>query len=139
MVQWIAKLTRNVEVVASWVKGTRCFLEYETLPLLLSTGWFQEWIWTWCHNRTKTNIEVLMEDWLKCQITPLVKYRQNQNQNTPAIWYACTYNTYRTRYVLCQPRKLGPPCADSAVFKWWRDARASNLFGGTLWNMEITF
>ena len=23
-----------------------------------------------------------MEDWLKCQISPLVKYRQNQNQNT---------------------------------------------------------
>ena len=22
-----------------------------------------------------------MEDWLKCQISPLVKYRQNQNQN----------------------------------------------------------
>ena len=23
-----------------------------------------------------------MEDWLKCQISPLVKYRQNQNQKT---------------------------------------------------------
>ena len=23
-------------------KGPRCFLEQETLPLLLSTGWFQE-------------------------------------------------------------------------------------------------
>ena len=35
--------TRNVEVVcSSLIKGPRCFLEQETLPLLLSTGWFQE-------------------------------------------------------------------------------------------------
>ena len=25
-----------------FLKGPRCFLEQETLPLLLSTGWFQE-------------------------------------------------------------------------------------------------
>ena len=43
MAQWVARLTRNVEVVgSSHIKGTRCFLEQETLPLLLSTGWFQE-------------------------------------------------------------------------------------------------
>jgi len=24
------------------IKGLRCFLEQETLPVLLSTGWFQE-------------------------------------------------------------------------------------------------
>ena len=39
----------------SWVrnpiKGPRCFLE----PLLLSTGWFQEQIRAWYHNRTKIN------------------------------------------------------------------------------------
>ena len=29
------------------VKGSRCFLEQETLPLLLITGWFQERIRTW--------------------------------------------------------------------------------------------
>jgi len=41
--QWVAHLTRNVEVVGSRsIKGPRCFLEQETLPLLLSTGWFQE-------------------------------------------------------------------------------------------------
>ena len=41
--QWVARLTRNVEVVgSSAIKGPRCFLEQETLPLLLSTGWFQE-------------------------------------------------------------------------------------------------
>ena len=40
--QWVAPLTRNVEVVVSSpIKGTRCFLEQETLPLLLSTGWFR--------------------------------------------------------------------------------------------------
>ena len=45
MLSWvdIARLTRNVEVVGSSpIKGPRCFLEQETLPLLLSTGWFQE-------------------------------------------------------------------------------------------------
>ena len=46
--QWVARLTRNVEVP---VQGPRCFIEQETLPLLLSTGWFQEWIRA---NRTKT-------------------------------------------------------------------------------------
>ena len=48
MVQWVARLTRNVEVVdSSPIKGPRCFLEQETLPLLLSTGWFQERIRAW--------------------------------------------------------------------------------------------
>jgi len=38
-------LTRNVEVVGSGaIKGTRCSIEQEILPLLLSTGWFQELI-----------------------------------------------------------------------------------------------
>ena len=41
--QWVARLNRNVEVVGSSpIKGPHCFLEQETLPLLLSTGWFQE-------------------------------------------------------------------------------------------------
>ena len=45
LAQWVARLTRNVEVVGSSpIKGTQCFLEQETLPLLLSTGWFQEQI-----------------------------------------------------------------------------------------------
>ena len=43
--QWVARLTRNEEVVGSSpIKGPHCFLEQETLLLLLSTGWFQEWI-----------------------------------------------------------------------------------------------
>ena len=41
--QRVARLTRNVEVVGSSpIKGPRCFLEQETLPILLSTSWFQE-------------------------------------------------------------------------------------------------
>jgi len=40
--QLVARLTRNVEAVGSSpIKGSRCFLEQESLPLLLSTGWFQ--------------------------------------------------------------------------------------------------
>ena len=43
MAQWVARLTRNVEVMGSSpIKGPHCFLEQETLPLLFSTGWFQE-------------------------------------------------------------------------------------------------
>ena len=43
MGQWVASLTRNVEVMGSSpIKEPRCFREQETLPLLLSTGWFQE-------------------------------------------------------------------------------------------------
>jgi len=42
-VQWVARLIRNMEVMGSWpIKGPRCLLEQETLPLKLSTGWFQE-------------------------------------------------------------------------------------------------
>ena len=37
---WVA---RSVYVVGSnTIKGSRCFLEQETLPVLLSTGWFRE-------------------------------------------------------------------------------------------------
>ena len=31
-------------VGSSPIKGPSCFLEQETLPSLLSTGWFLEWI-----------------------------------------------------------------------------------------------
>ena len=61
--QWVARLIRNVEVVgSSHIKGPRCFIEQETLPLLLSTGWFQERIRALFHNRTKIIFEGLMED-----------------------------------------------------------------------------
>ena len=43
MAQSVARLTRNDEiVVSSPIKAPRCFIEQEHLPLLLSTGWFQE-------------------------------------------------------------------------------------------------
>ena len=50
------QLDYTVEVVGlSPIKGPCCFLEQETLPLLLSTGWFQERIRAWFHNQTKIN------------------------------------------------------------------------------------
>ena len=54
--QWVALLTRNVKVVGSSpIKDLRCFLQQETLPVLISTGWFQERIQSLNHNRTKIN------------------------------------------------------------------------------------
>ena len=51
-----ARLTRNLEVVGSSpINGLRCLREQETLPLLLSTGWFQERIRAKYHNQTKIN------------------------------------------------------------------------------------
>ena len=51
-----ARLTRNVSVMGSSpIKGPHCFLEQETLPLLLSTGWFQERIKERLHAQTKIN------------------------------------------------------------------------------------
>ena len=45
MVNRFARLTCNVKVLGSSpIKDPRYFREQETLPLLHSTGWFQEWI-----------------------------------------------------------------------------------------------
>ena len=53
---WVARLTRNVEVVGSSpTKDSRCFLEEDTLLLVFSTGWFQERIRAYFHKRTKMN------------------------------------------------------------------------------------
>ena len=42
-VAWVALLALNVFVVDSnSITGPCCFLGQETLPLLLSTGWFQD-------------------------------------------------------------------------------------------------
>ena len=39
VVQWVACLTRNVEVVCSSpIQGPRCFIEQDALPLLLTKG-----------------------------------------------------------------------------------------------------
>ena len=38
VVQWVARLTRNVEALGSSpIKGPRCFLEQETLPSLVGS------------------------------------------------------------------------------------------------------
>ena len=76
--QWVARLIRYVEVVVWAPSKARCFLEQETLPLLLSTGWFQERFWAWVHNQTKINWGPYIRLTFKCQISPLVKYCQNQ-------------------------------------------------------------
>jgi len=38
-------------------QSPRCFLEYDFLPLLLSTVWFPERFWAWFHNQTNINWE----------------------------------------------------------------------------------
>jgi len=48
--QWVARLTRNVEVVGlSHIEDPCCFFSKKLYPLLLRTGWFQERIWAWFH------------------------------------------------------------------------------------------
>ena len=55
--QWVARLARNVEVVGSSpIRGPCCFLEQETLPLLLSIDWFQERIRVGFLNRTRISL-----------------------------------------------------------------------------------
>ena len=63
-------------------KGTRCFSEQDTLPVLLSTGWFQDRIRAWMHNRTKIN-------WVPYgTVCPLVKYRQNQTSVSFSVYHS---------------------------------------------------
>ena len=77
--QWVARLTRNVEIVGSSpITGPCCFIEQYILPFLLSPVWIQERILAWYHNRTKLNWGPYGR--LTYQISPLVKYRQNENQ-----------------------------------------------------------
>ena len=45
VVQWVARLTRNgIVVISKPTKGSRCLLEQENLPWLLSNGLLMEWI-----------------------------------------------------------------------------------------------
>jgi len=49
--QWLERLARNEsDVSSSYIKGSRCNIVQEALPLLLSTGWFQEQIRVWFRN-----------------------------------------------------------------------------------------
>ena len=51
--QCVTRLIRNMSVVGSNpIKGSRCFLEQDTLPSFLSTSWFQERDRSWFRNRT---------------------------------------------------------------------------------------
>ena len=54
---WVVTcMTCNRSVMISYpMKGSRCFLEQETLPSLLSSSWFQERIQLLVHNQTKIN------------------------------------------------------------------------------------
>ena len=65
-------------VGSNLIKGSRYFLEKKTLLSLLSTGWFQEWIRAWFHNQTKINWSY--HERFTWQISPRVKYRQNQTK-----------------------------------------------------------
>ena len=67
--------TRLYQLCASDSVGVRCFLEQETLPVLLSTGWVQEWIRAWFHNRTTINWGPYWRLTLMSN-KPLVNYRQ---------------------------------------------------------------
>jgi len=42
------------------IKDSRCFLDQGTLPSLLSTGWFQEWIGLWF---SPSNLKKLKACW----------------------------------------------------------------------------
>ena len=76
--QWVAHLTFNGSVVGlNPIKSPCCFPEQETLLVFLSTGWFQVRIRLWFYNRTKINWEPYGR-LIKCQISPLIKYHQNQ-------------------------------------------------------------
>ena len=82
------------------IKGPCCFLGLETLPLLLSIGWFQERIRAWFYNRTKINWGPYGR--LKCQISPLVNYRQNQtNRQCQLLLY-----TNCLHFHICSVRKV---------------------------------
>ena len=59
----------NVEVVGSNpIKGLRCYLEQEMLPLLLSTGWFQERVRAWFQNQNK--LRALWKIYLNIKYAP---------------------------------------------------------------------
>ena len=52
----VACLTRKLSVTSSnRINASPCFLQQETLPLLVSTGCFQEQIQAWFQNETKIN------------------------------------------------------------------------------------
>jgi len=87
-------------------KGPRYFLEQETSPLLFSTGWFQERIRAWFHNRTKLYWGPYMEDWPSSNM-PLVKnivktkYKTliQNNKNTIQITFTYMQSPFEGMYL----------------------------------------
>ena len=81
-------------VGSSPIKGTHCVVEQETLPLLLSNGWFEERIGAWCHNRAKLN-------W-----GPYWRYTKNRKQthlHTNALVIINSSNIMCNIYVMLNP------------------------------------
>ena len=104
-IQWVARLTRNVEVVGSSpIKGPRCLLVQETLPVLITTGWFQERIRAWYQNRTKIN-------WGPYGRLTWTSYRLC-NEFT-SIWSMFSYNTNSVSVYIIKPETVSAIC----VFK----------------------
>ena len=101
VVQWVARLTRNWSVTP--IKGSHYFLEQETLPSLLSTGWFQGWIWVWFLNWTKRN----WGPYGRLTYTGYVKYKWNISQilskpkkhKLTFIWIVSVYVTLLTNHL----------------------------------------
>ena len=56
-----------------------CFLQQEALLSLLSTGWFQERIWEWFHNRAEINGGPSRKEILNCRKSSFVRYRRNRS------------------------------------------------------------
>ena len=57
LAHWVGRLTSKLPAVGSNpIKGSSCFLEQETLHMMLMrTGWFKERIREWSNNRTKSS------------------------------------------------------------------------------------
>ena len=85
--QWVARLTRNVEVVDLSPKQRHPLFHWvRNFTLLLSTGLLQERIQAWFHNRTRINWGPYWRlTILKSQINPLVLQHQNRCGQMSAI------------------------------------------------------
>ena len=89
----VARLTCNVKVMGSSPNKDpppRCFHEKETLPLLLLVLVVSRYGFKRDLTIKLKQIEGLMEDLLKCQISPLVR----NSQNPPKHWTISTFSSH---------------------------------------------
>ena len=56
LTQWVVSDFIQSVLRSNCIKGFCRLHELETIPSLLSTGWFKECIWGWFHNQTKVNL-----------------------------------------------------------------------------------